>query len=167
MEEEREPRYSQFKRTPENPFRDIMPGWYPNTKKLYVIIKEWKGYVGEFFYNNSSLLGVYKEGVLSVACKDSVISYEMNLNKQTIIDRINEKHGQDYIVDITFNNARYTRVKKAPEKKEEVKIDWDSIELSPEKLKEIEESLKDFEEGPLKDKIRQVKINFAKSEIIN
>ena len=166
MEEEREPRYSQFKRTPENPFRDIMPGWYPNTKKLYVIIKEWKGYVGEFFYNNSSLLGVYKEGVLSVACKDSVISYEMNLNKQTIIDRINEKHGQDYIVDITFNNARYTK-RKVTTKTEEPKPDYDSVELSAEKLAEIEESLKDIEEGPLKEKMRLIKIDFAKSEIIN
>ncbi|MBQ7256536.1 MAG: DUF721 domain-containing protein [Abditibacteriota bacterium] len=166
MEEEREPRYSQFKRTPENPFRDIMPGWYPNTKKLYVIIKEWKSYVGEFFYNNSLLLGIYKEGILSVACKDSVISYEMNLNKQTIIDRINAKHGQDYIVDITFNNARYTK-KKINQKKEKPKQDYDKVELSAEKLAEIEEALKEFEEGPLKEKIRLIKIDFAKSEIIN
>ena len=162
MEEEQEPRYSQLNNTPQNPFRDVMPGWYSNTKKLYALAKEWKGYVGEFLYNNTIILGVYKEGILSVACKDSIISYEMNLNKQLIIDRISEKHGQGYIVDITFKTSGYNKVKKT-EKKEEPKEEIESVELSEKELAEREEYLKDFEEGPLKESIRQIKISFAKS----
>ena len=165
MEEEKketEPRYSTLKKTPVNPFRENMPAWYPNTKKLYVLIKEWKNYVGEFFYNNSILLGVYKEGILSVACKNSMISYEMNLNKKEIIDRINAKHGADYIVNITFNNSQYIK-EKEPVEKEEHKEDFENAELSLEKVAEIEDLIKNIEDGPLKERMRRVYINYAKS----
>ncbi len=162
MEEER---YSNLQKPPLNPFRENMVLWYPNSKKLYALIKEWKDYVGEYFYNNSILLGVYKEGILSVACKDSMVSFEMNLNKDTIIGRINEKHGTDYIVDIRFNNSKYIK-KKETLKKEKGNVDWDSIKVSSEKLAEIEDLIKEVEDGPLKDRMRQMYIDYAKSEIL-
>ena len=91
-----------------------------------------------------------------------MISYEMNLNKKEIIDRINAKHGADYIVNITFNNSQYIK-EKEPVEKEEHKEDFENAELSLEKVAEIEDLIKNIEDGPLKERMRRVYINYAKS----
>ena len=161
---EKEYRISKLKEIPNNPFRKTMATWYPNTKKLYKIAKNWKEIVGDVNAQNTQLLGVFKEGILSVACRSSVWSHALRQLKPAIIEKINNKFGNDYITDIIFSTSKYNKQAKRENSEKKEEISFENIQLSKSQLEEIEEKIKKFEDSPLKNKIRETYINLVKSE---
>lgn len=162
---ENEIRHSKLKEVPENPFRKDMIAWYPSAKKLYMIAKSWKEIVGSPLCNMTQLLGVYNDSVLQIACKDSGLAQEMRLRNKEILNKINSHFGDDFISEIKLNVSKYTKKEEIIQEKEN-KITIDDVELSTEKLKEIEGKLINLPTEEIKNKVREIYINNAKQEII-
>lgn len=162
---EKEVRYSKLKEVPENPFRKDMITWYPSAKKLYMIAKSWKEIVGSPLCDMTQLLGVYNDSILQIACKDSELAQEMRLRKKSILNKINSHFGDDFISEIKLNISKYTKKEEVVEDAEKT-ITIDDVELSTEKLKEIEDKLVNLPTDEIKNKVREIYINNAKQELI-
>lgn len=157
---EKEHRYSKLLKTPENPFRKDMNGWYPNSKKLYKIAENWEKIVGSYIASHTQLLGVYNEGILYLACSDSVLGNEMRLSEKAFVEKINNLLGPDYIQKFRFNNARYVRNKPEKTINEEEKK---PAQLTESQLNDIEKRLESVEDEELKESLRQIYINLLEN----
>ena len=152
---EKEIRHSKLEKPPENPFKKDMAEWYPNSKKLFNIASMWRDMVGEYIGANTVLLGVYKGGVLYIACANSVISGELRQREEWIVSCINNKLGPEYITKLKFNNSKFNRVNKTEEKTEK----REEGEIPQSVLDDIEEKLKSVTDPELKKTIREIHIN--------
>ncbi|MEI6857699.1 DUF721 domain-containing protein [Psychrilyobacter sp.] len=124
-----------------------------------ILKSEWDNIVGEL--SKKSFVIFLKQGKLFVGVENSIWIQQMNFQKQSIIKKINEFLGGDYVSEIVFKIGRKDTKDYFLEKKEiDEPIDLDNVTLTGEEYLQMEEELRGIENDLIK---KQTKIILEKS----
>jgi hypothetical protein len=105
----------------------------------------WREVVGESI-SRITLPLIVRDGVIQVMVESPVVSHELNLLKEKYIKRINERLGEERIVDIRFRIGRL--------RPKERKLKPDEVSLSQSDYEEIESIVAGVEDKKLRDSLR-------------
>lgn len=117
----------------------------------------WAEVVGEQMAAATEVLGV-SGGILRVSTKSAVWANELTFYKVEILRRLNVALGvpkAPVITDIHFQNRGLTKPAKAVTLAE---ARLDDVELSPNELIQVEDSLRNITDPELRDKVRRARL---------
>lgn len=120
-----------------------------------ILKSEWDKIVGEL--SKKSFVIFLKNGKLFVGVENSIWIQHMNFQKQSIIKKINEFLGGDYVSEIVFKIGKKDTKDYFLEKKEiDDSIDLDSVILTTEEYLQMEEELREIKDDSIKKQTRVV-----------
>ena len=137
--------------------RDLMEVAITKSRLLKegILKSEWDKIVGEL--SKKSFVIFLKQGKLFVGVENSIWIQQMNFQKQSIIKKINEFLGGDYVSEIIFKIGRKdTKDYFLNEKERDESIDLDSVTLTEEEYLQMEKELKGIENELIRKQTRVV-----------
>jgi hypothetical protein len=137
--------------------RDLMEAAITKSRLLKegILKSEWDKIVGEL--SKKSFVIFLKQGKLFVGVENSIWIQQMNFQKQSIIKKINEFLGGDYVSEIIFKiGKKDTKDYFLKKKERDDSIDLDSVTLTDEEYLQMEEELKGIENDLIRKQTRVV-----------
>lgn len=129
------------------------------------IIFNWATIVGKTIASNSHIDSI-KENIVYICAYQSVWMNELNMNKKTLIKKINDFYGKALVKDIKFFMGRKRKSSLDIEEQEDY-IDYASLQairLDEEEVSHIDYSLKKIENRALQNAIRKLRIRQKQKE---
>ncbi|HIE26330.1 TPA: DUF721 domain-containing protein [Candidatus Poribacteria bacterium] len=127
----------------------------------------WNEVVGEHVAQNSQPIRI-DNGRMSVVVTDSIWLTELNLLRMQYIAKINEELGAKVVKEIDFKIGKVNRPSEriSPRRikvEEDYRTKLEDIELGPEELKIINQTVADVEDEELSEILKRIFINQNKS----
>jgi hypothetical protein len=140
---------------------------YDKKIREYKAMFWWNEVVGKHVAENAQPIRI-ENGRMSVVVSDSIWLTELNFLKMQYIDRINEKLGVEIVKAIDFKIGKVKKTSAKPLQRQlEVEEDYikkiENIELSPEELKIINQTVTNVEDEELSQVLKRIFANQRKS----